>query len=154
MRIRQHSLNELLFCNGFAELFALQGVIQSISNQSLGDPDANSRNVQAAAIQYFHSSNESLTLFSDQVFSGYTTIFEGYITGHRAGLAHFFVYRSERYTWGITFNDKGRDTASTLNGRISARHNIESVGNNGVRYVSLGPIQNIVIAFTPSIGFQ
>ena len=153
--IRQHGLNQLVFDDGLAELFALGGKIHCVFNQSRGHAHTDRRDMQAAPVQHFHGGLETCPfLATDNVLGGHPAIVENDVAGVGAFLAHFHIGLAAGNAGGIAFHDKGGNATATLDLRVGARHHGKQPRMGAIGDIAFGAIEDVVVAVPLGAGFH
>ena len=138
-----------------AELLALHGEAQRVLDQTLGHAHAHRGDMQTAPVQHLHGGLETLAfLTADNVLGGHPAVLEGDVANVGAFLAHLHVRLAADQPRRVAFNDKGGDAAGALVVLVGTRHHRVQAGFRAVGDVTLGAVENVVVAVLVRAGLQ
>ena len=149
LAVGQHGLHQLELGDRLAKLLAVDGVTQRVVQDALGHAHAHGGQVDAAFFKHLHRGLEALAFFvTDQVDGGHTHVVKHHVAGVCAFLAHLLVVLAQADAGRLGVDDEGRHAARTLVGRVGARHEREDFGMRRVGDVTLGAVDDVVVALT------
>ena len=137
-----------------AELFALQRIVHHLADQAFGDAGGHGGDVQAAFVQHAHRDLEALAFLADHVGGWHAGVLEDHVTDMGALLAHLLLGHADRNAGRVTLNHESRDALGAGHVRVGAGHDGEDVGLVGIGDVTLGAVEDVVIAVADGLGRQ
>ena len=147
LAVGKHRLHQLELGDWLAELPALERVGKRVGKHPVGGADTDRGDMQPPLVEHLHRRLEADALdAADELRGRHAARFEDHVAGMRAALAHFLVDLAKREAGRATLDDKGGNAARSLVARIGPRHDREDPGFGRVGNITLGAIENVIVA--------